>query len=750
MRAERRNYILGAGEQLVEPVLPPPRTPRKNLPYTPEAARQRLLPRAQRAVLELSEAPSEALPRGEAVATLTLHPQFLSKSAFPADLLGDVGLRAIGSKPDRVKPDQVARKSESVEEETSTLFVAGPLRAFDALAERLQSPVNRLSASVQEDLSAVEDFRAMTPEDRLGPLPVSPSAKLLECVLHARPGRQDAAILDAFYRYAESLGVAVDRDHGLFASGLCFIAASGDEQAIRQLAWFSFLRRVRQMPRMRPLLPTRVSRATTGAEVQLPDSDPLDRSIVAAVFDAPLPPEHVLGRWVEEKTYGVQPYVNEDERLHGLCVSSAATFGPLDNVQGGSPVFSVHHHGVLGEDPDGSGYHAALKTIQDEVAKNDYPLINLSFGPDEAIFDDEIDAFTAVLDDLLSGGNRLAFVAVGNAGDRPEEFQLNRIQPPSDAVNAVSVGAADSRQASWARAYYSCVGPGRLGCRVKPDLIAFGGSLNEPFGCIGPGMKPERYNTAGTSFASPSTMRVAGMVRAAMEDQVTMMGIKALLLHGCKIGIHDKREVGHGLLSTELDALLTCGDDEVKIIFQGSLAAGKYIRHEIPMPPDLEGMVELQATLCYASRVDPNFPATYVQAGVETIFRPHSDRFGIITDPDGTKRQSTTIKSEPLFNQGRVYGGAAGRRDAHLWDTVLKTATRKRATSYKNPSVELHYNRRDAGQPDTSAKQPEIPYALVMTIRCRAVNDLYDRVRTRYGANVRVLQPRIEVPLRVY
>jgi hypothetical protein len=590
----------------------------------------------------------------------------------------------------------------------------------------------------------------VSPEDRIGTVNRHITTQLLECVLHARSVRQDKLIVTSFEAYAESLGLEVERDHELFASGLCFLAVRGGLQALNELAFFSFLRRVRTMPRMRPLLPGRIARAATGIPVQIPPHGPIDTSLIAAVFDTELPVEHALSNVVSSFSYGVPLYPNDDERLHGLCVTSAATLGPLDNVQGGPSPYCLDHHGVLGDDPGGSGYHEALRTIQVKVKEKDYKLFNLSFGPEGAIDDDDVDAFTAVIDELLADGKRLCFVAVGNDGDLEDPLGLgvNRIQPPSDAVNALSVGAADSRQSAWKRADYSCMGPGRHGCRVKPDLVAFGGSMDEPFGCIGPGATPDRYNTQGTSFASPTTMRVAGSVMATMGDQLTPTGVRALLLHGSRLGNRDRRDVGHGLVESDLTQLLTSDPNEVKIVFQGNLAAGKYIQHKLPLPPDLQGLVEIHATLCFASPVDPGFPSSYVQAGVEALFRPHAERFGTITDEDGTKRTSTTVKSEPLFSQGRAYGEADDRRDAHHWDTVLKVAKNKRASSLHKPAVELHYNRRQEGRPDGAANQPQIPYALVITLRCRAVNDLYDQVRTRFGANVRVLTPRIEIPVR--
>ena len=748
MRTERRNYILGAGEQLVEIVLPPPRAPRESKPYTIAEARERLIPRAIETVRVLRNVPNTAMPDDEAVAALTLHPQFLSKSAFPADLLSEVGLRAVGSKPTRIKPEKVARVTEPREEASSTLFVAGKMSAFENLTRILQRPLSSIPQRAAEELTAVEDFKAVTPEDRLTGFSRDVSGSLLECVLHASHGQASHRIVAAFELYAESLGLSVDKQNELFASGLCFLGVQGNLDKVEDLAWFTFLRKVRPMPRMRPLLPSRISRAAAGVPVELLSDPPLDESLIAAVFDTQLPREHALSAHVDGFEYGVAAYMDPEEQLHGLCVASAAMLGPLDGLRSGRAPYKMHHHGVLGEDPDGSGYLAALKTIQEQVKHQNYRLFNLSFGPEGAISDDDVNAFTAVVDELTSDGERLCFVAVGNDGDLDSELQLNRIQPPSDAVNSLAVGAADSRQSHWQKADYSCVGPGRLGCRIKPDLVSFGGSMDEPFGCIGPGTNPDRYNTQGTSFASPSVMRLAGTVVASMGEQLSLTAVRALALHGCRLEDRDKKDVGHGLVETDLNALLTSDPDEVKIVFQGNLAAGKYAQHKLPLPPDLQGMVEIEATLCFASPVDPSFPSSYVRAGVEVLFRPHSERFGTIKNPDGSTRPSTTVKSEALFNQGRAYGGADDRRDAHLWDTVLKVSRTKRATSLHNPVVELHYNRRQEGRPDGAANQPNIPYALVFTIRCKAVNDLYDQVRARFGANVRVLTPRIEIPIR--
>jgi hypothetical protein len=72
-----------------------------------------------------------------------------------------------------------------------------------------------------------------------------------------------------------------------------------------------------------------------------------------------------------------------------------------------------------------------------------------------------------MLDGHLSLGRTLMTVAVGNDGN--VDGGMGRIQPPADAVNALAVGACDSREFMWNRASYSCYGPGRSPGLVKPD-----------------------------------------------------------------------------------------------------------------------------------------------------------------------------------------------------------------------------------------------------------------------------------------
>src|SRR5262249_35250033 len=142
-----------------------------------------------------------------------------------------------------------------------------------------------------------------------------------------------------------------------------------------------------------------------------------------------------------------------------------------------------------------------IRRIESVLTQRTYHFVNLSIGPYLSIEDDEVHAWTAFIDNHLSDGRTLLTAAVGNNGEEDRDSGHPRIPVPGDSVNALSVGAADSRSSTWSRAPYSALGPGRSPGIVKPDLLAFGGTLTEPFLVVDSNGMLDR--TGGTSFAAP-------------------------------------------------------------------------------------------------------------------------------------------------------------------------------------------------------------------------------------------------------
>ncbi|WP_456763798.1 S8 family peptidase [Bradyrhizobium sp. USDA 4463] len=206
-----------------------------------------------------------------------------------------------------------------------------------------------------------------------------------------------------------------------------------------------------------------------------------------AVFDGGVKADAQLDPWVRrKKTKNIAGAVPEFQN-HGTAVTSALLFGPLqDGITAVRPYANVDHYRVLDVNTmkdDQQELYTVLERIQDVLeSRPKYDFINLSLGPDLPIEDNDVHAWTAVLDQLLSDGQTLAAVAVGNSGELDWMSGNARIQTPPDCVNALSVGGCDRRGAGWQRATYSSIGPGRSPGIMKPDGLAFGGSSREPIG----------------------------------------------------------------------------------------------------------------------------------------------------------------------------------------------------------------------------------------------------------------------------
>jgi hypothetical protein len=196
-------------------------------------------------------------------------------------------------------------------------------------------------------------------------------------------------------------------------------------------------------------------------------------------------------------------------------------------------------------------------------------------------FDAELHAWSAVIDEALDDGNTLMTVAAGNNGENDAQLGLNRIQVPSDCVNAVTVGASDSSTIDWARASYSAVGPGRSPGRRKPDVLAFGGSHKEYFHVAEPGMVATAVPQRGTSFAAPLVLRMGVGVRAILGPEVNPLTIKALLVHSAERGGEPPDHVGWGRVPSDVNALITTEDGEARIMHAEERFQGRSLKKPV-------------------------------------------------------------------------------------------------------------------------------------------------------------------------
>lgn len=378
-----------------------------------------------------------------------------------------------------------------------------------------------------------------------------------------------------------------------------------------------------------------------------------------------------------------------------------------------------------------------IKNTLDSSPKFDF--INLSLGPSLPIEDDDVHAWTAVLDEYLADGACIATIAVGNDGEADAGEGLNRIQVPADTVNGLSIGACDSLGNVWKRAEYSSIGPGRSPGIVKPDLVAFGGCAASPYVVLGGTTGLSRTPQCGTSFAAPHALRVATGVKANFGGSLEALAIRALLIHTAEPSEEPQHEVGWGRARNAVDDIVLCPDGSVRVVYQGELTASKYLRAEIPLPDEvLRGIVKLTATCCFATEIDSAHPGSYTRSGLEIFFRP---------DATHVEEGATHAKTDTFFSRSRLYQTEEMlRSDAHKWETCLHGSVRKRASGFNRPVFDIHYLSRDEGHADHHTSK--IKYALVITVEAPRHLDLYDLIVRKYRNILEAMVP-LQVPIQV-
>lgn len=731
-------FIIGKGELLTYDIPPPPMVSKKVHPYSLDEAKVFVIPQIRQAVADLQQLPAAACPLDFAVAKLQLHPAYISKSFFPKALLRDAGLVSVGSRTIRSSPRRDLRKKAPLECDTTELFVAGTRTVLSRLPELAQALEEGTTAALQ--FREVEHFMSMQAMDRIRMSEGEPGC-VFEVGLHFIPDQPPEMLRKAFSAFAGNCGFKVNTQYEFPVGRMLFLAIEGNAAALPELARFSLMRVVRPMPKVRSARPvTRSHPVAVG--FKLPTAYPLSTEPRVAILDGGLPERHVLAPYIgryeksDPDAGDVEAYI-----AHGLGVTSAFLFGPIEpGEEAARPYAFADHFRVLDATSDGEDPYELYRTlahVEEVLLSRQYQFINLSLGPDLPYEDTDVHAWTAVLDTMLSDGDTLMTVAVGNNGERDEELKLNRIQVPSDSVNALAIGAANFSTEKWARAAYSAKGPGRSPGRRKPDALAFGGCGKEYFHVARPGALAELDATMGTSFASPFALRTGVGVRAILGEEVHPLTIKALMIHATEENTAlSPEECGWGRIAKNVDDVIMCGDGVARIIYQGMLRPGKYLRAPVPLPlMQLEGGVRITATFCYASPVDVEDAAAYTKAGLGITFRPHVG-----------KMNGKQIKSRSFFTSTEFRTEQEQRSDLGKWETVLHATDNFRGSSLDQATFDIHYNARDGGGAAGNGSEL-IRYSLVVTVEAPKHADLYDKILSTHS-KLKAIEPKISVTLR--
>ncbi|WP_417521001.1 S8 family peptidase [Marinobacter sp.] len=701
-----KNILIGYGETLTKKMPRKFGGGEKSHPYSFTEAKTRLKEQLSQLVLQSRELDQRALYNGNLVAKLTIHPSYLAKSYYPKALLKKFKLTDIGSKPVSIKPRKPATKKQKDKQLlTAAYYIAGTPQQFERIFGALDDA--KLENGIRDDVMKIEDLVIYDAQEKIRGDAGENETKY-EIALHSPASMGDVS--QDFLNYLRLFNGEVRKTRKV--GELTFFSAEVPREQLRNVAEFSMLRAIRPMPKVRVMEPQIRRIELPNPSFELPDSDALDTALNVAVFDGGIGTQH-LSRWVQEFVYSDESIKNPRYLAHGGEVTSTILFGrKLEDTQLQQPYCNIDHYRVLdpalGEEDD---LFDVLDRITEAIKENSYDFINLSLGPSIPIEDDEVHVWTSTLEEILSTGYPLAAVAVGNDG---ELVGQNRIQPPSDLVNALSVGSSDVSGNGWARAPYSCVGPGRSPGKVKPDGVCFGGSAKEPFSTFSP-IQNSIVNVAGTSYATPLALRTCIGIKALLDHPLTPLATKALAIHHAeKDPSLDRAEIGWGRIRESLDDIIFSDDDEATIIYQGEVDPTDVLRAFIPCPPtvNLGLKTQIRATFCFASQVDAEHPIHYTRNGLTLTFHPNSSR------------------TKSFFSMKNIYRTEQeARDDAHKWETCLYHSESCMSEKLDTPFFDIQHGVRERGQaPEAGLNIDPLPYVLVISVRSEGSTDLYSKI----------------------
>lgn len=683
----------------------------------------------------------------EKVVCVRLEPKFEAKSYTPSSLVAESGMKLIGGR-------KYALSSED-NSKAKMYFVRTNDRELSELKKKFDLGIKDHVTRWKEQVCTIKSIDLLHPDEKAMGFPESWEEGMVEVVIHPLGDAHEAEAVDRFFDVVKAKKAnAVVRTYD---DGLTFVCMHMNREDIALARNYNPLRSIKPM---RDEWEDQLRRTSlVGPAPQLPKTV-MKSNVRVGVFDG----------GVKRGTRLLDPFVDlndmveanpTDEGLeHGTNVCGAVLYGTglagktaSDTVD--NPMVSVESFRVFpakkSGDPEADYQMYTTIDIIEKVVKErtDIKLFNLSIGPKGAIIDDEINRFTYACDKLtydVGEGevNPLFCVAVGNDGDLVSPF--NRVQSPSDMVNGLAVGAYSlSPLNDKYRMSYSCVGPGREGAKIKPDILEFGGSADRPFIAVKPGS--EIMGAMGTSMAAPVVAGKVGRLMALSDHIVPHLG-RALLIHSAEAeGVEGNVENGFGFCVEDVEEILNCSDNKVTILYEGEIASSTTVKLPIFAPGinELHGIAEIKWTICTVVNPNVNDPDAYTNNCIEDTFYPNDMVFPFrkgrqVTNLDLLKADNIAVANE-LIRQGyikselpvskpakRYFAEADLRNGDFKWDTIIRKEVRMRCGSLLNPFISLHAIGRD------EYEHERIKYYVVITIDVPNYNgSLYDQILQTYN-----------------
>jgi hypothetical protein len=745
--------IIAHGELYVEPIAKKSGGGQKDSPHEYEEAKPKIIADLNRIFDAIHE--KQEIFLKEKIVCVRMEPKFEAKSYVPNQLLTTNNMSIVGGRKYRFRhpeDDSVNPKELQV---AKLYFVKTDDMGLSNLRETLTSGVKDNVKNWCDQIGSIHSLDLLRADEKIMGFPEDWNEGTVEIVLHPLENEQ-GQMLDSFY--STSKIPRKDTRVKAYKSGLTFISAKCSRVELENIKCFNPLRAIHPLGQI-DITPVR---AVSVGNAPQPSSSNKKSRIVVGVFDGGTDDTLPLLKGYVKTTDCVSTAPNDNYLSHGIAVCGAVLHGNLVGKSNfyplPTPYVSVESYRVLPiQDKTDFELYEAIDEIEKIVTiRRDLKLCNVSFGPKGAIIDDSINRFTYVLDQLTydvpeGEVNPLFCVAAGNDGDLPEPF--NRVQSPADMVNGLGVGAytLTTVGGSKIRASYSCVGNGREGAKVKPDLLDFGGSIDRPFVLVG-STADSLATSFGTSFASPYTVHKIGKLMAKSENIEPHLG-RTLLIHTARFNKKFTRdEQGHGFCLEDVDEILSCDDKKVTILYSGLLKPAQIVNLPIFAPNinSIKGMVNISWTITTIVAPYANDPDAYTNDCIKDVFIPHDEVFKYSKENTKTRKPLTKIlnlckevdveKAKVLLAEGYTksmfpasHSTKSFRSEDDLrvkdfkWDTVIKKHQRMRSSSLRNPCLTLQAIDRN------EFNAQSIKYHVAVSIEAQSyTGSLYDAILQTY------------------
>lgn len=680
---------------------------------------------------------SDLILKESVVFCVRLNPKFIAKSYFPANFVSETGLEIIGSRKWKIDDANFSK----------ILFLRGAAKKVKDISAILGKGETTLKDAWKNDCKKIEKIDILKLKEQFLGFENWEKGKV-EFVFHPMGAHSEDAYKKLKKRFRDlDVDLSTSKE-AIYSNGIRFLSAYCTKKQLNAVGAFNPLRTAHPLNDFE--FPN--ARGATLSDAPQVSLDEQKSVIKVGVFDGGSDPSiPLLANHVNEYAKSPLP-PNKGGLQHGSAVAGAVLYGGLNDFDHTqrvpSPRVGVESFRVF---PLKTDVYETIDYIEEVVPERpDIKVYNVSYGPPSMIIDDDICRFTFALDKLSFERKVLFVVACGNDG--ASKYPLNRIQSPSDVINSLGIGAwshkIDKGNLSRVKAPYSCVGPGREGSKVKPDVVAFGGCPSHPMHLVST-TKDKLIHWWGTSFSAPVVAGLAGEIIGRC-DRVTPLSAKALIIHSAKSPNKSQdEEFGFGAISNKIEDVLHDEDSSYTVIYQSSLRPGTFAKLPIPFKDDIctTGKICVKWTVCVLSNPDILNAEEYSTSTLVDTFYPNAHKFAFAKQKPNLKweRRVLDLREEsdtaekmkaqgwkknvwPESSSGNQFKVKEAEQLKNLkWDTVVKREKSFMAKNVSDPFLVIHSMNRNTESVDNT------DYAVVVTVSyTKDVPELQSKIREKF------------------